>query len=124
MFSAVILCFLYIFAHTHIVCAEKIEEAKADEAILGLDAHNRDEAMSDDVAHESKEELDEKAGLDAHNQNEAISADTHEDQEESDENTKGIYHSYGECRRKCWNCCWQHARHGGSSVWSCELCIR
>merc|ERR1719324_1452699 len=39
----------------------------------GLDAHNQHEAMSDDVAHESKEELDEKAGLDAQNRNEATS---------------------------------------------------
>ena len=93
----VILCFLYIFTHTHIVCAEKIEEAKADEAILGLDAHNRDEAMSDDVTHESKEELDEKAGLDAHNHNEAMSDDVaHESKEELDEKAGLFAHNLNE----------------------------
>merc|ERR1719428_2698892 len=68
--SAVLSLFLCI--STHIVCAEKVEEDKAmvkdhrmamevnseaDETILGLDAHNRNEASSDDVAHEFQEDL-------------------------------------------------------------------
>ena len=63
--GAVLSLFLCISTHTHIVCAEKIEEDKAmvkdhrmamevnseaDETILGLDAHNGNEASSDDVA--------------------------------------------------------------------------
>merc|ERR1719389_148810 len=86
--------FLYIFTHTHIVCAVKIEEDKAmaeglrmavevnseaDETSLGFDAHNRKEASNDDVAHEGKEQLDEQAGLDAHNRKEASSDDVAHD---------------------------------------------
>lgn len=104
--SAVLRFFLYIFIHTHFVCAVKIEEDKAmvedlrmavkvnseaDETSLGFDAHNRKEASNDDVAHEGKEQLDEQAGLDAHNRNEASSDDVAhviEVQEERDEQSQ------------------------------------
>merc|ERR1719353_2034797 len=62
-------------------CGRSDQECRASVLL-----HKSQQAISDDVAYESKEELGEKAGLFAHNLNEAISDDVaHGGQEDRDE---------------------------------------